>query len=172
MFSLAARAGTRESIRDALERSARGEGEDAVLAAELLSDETRLRDFIRGASVSAVAAPASQRLSAVLGQLGLSVYLAPPSSAYIVGDIGFARAAVSDRSAATGSLVFIPVAPDVSIGFSFAAGKVNVRELSKGDIRRMNVAMTAQSEMIAGNNAHLVRVLSKVPLTGIPAFNK
>lgn len=139
---------------------------DAVaseLATRIQRDPSELDRLLGNAVVEAIAQRPSSRLEEAYAGTGLMVFRAPEKKSFVLGDISFSRAALGFASAtsASGQVTFIPIASDVAVGFLDAAGQVAVRTLSSDEIRKANVAMTAQSQTIAGKSRALLTSLAQ-----------
>jgi len=95
---------------------------------------------------------------------GLAIYVAPPRSSFILGDDMSANVMISSlRGAAAAHRVqFMPIAPDVAVGYCDTRG-VFVDHVEAKDVRRMNEAMAKQSYLIAGRSEAQIASLSRVP---------
>ena len=95
---------------------------------------------------------------------GLAIYVAPPRSSFILGDDMSANAMISSLGgeAAAHRVEFMPIAPDVAVGYCDKRG-VRVEHFDAKDARRMNEAMTRQSYLIAGRSEAQIASLSRVP---------
>ena len=95
---------------------------------------------------------------------GLAIYVAPPRSSFILGDDISANAMISSlRGAAAAHRVeFMPIAPNVAVGYCNTRG-VLVDYVDAKDVRRMNEAMARQSYLIAGRSEAQIVSLSRVP---------
>ncbi|RYD66912.1 MAG: hypothetical protein EOP84_30905 [Verrucomicrobiaceae bacterium] len=99
---------------------------------------------------------------------GLLILVAPPRSSFVIGDPPMAKAHLGITLGHGTKTSFMPIAFDVALAFSDTPQTVEVCQLSRDAVRRMNEAMTAQSEMIAGRSKELIVSLSRaVPYTGI-----
>lgn len=95
---------------------------------------------------------------------GLAIYVAPPRSSFILGDDMSGNAMISSRrgAAAAHRVEFMPIAPDVAVGYCNTRG-VFVDRVDAKDVRRMNEAMARQSYLIAGRSEAQIASLSRVP---------
>lgn len=95
---------------------------------------------------------------------GLVIYVAPPRTSFILCDDMSGDALVSSRGGTTGvhRVQFMPIAPDVAVGYCDARG-VHKEHLSALDVRRMNEAMARQSYLIAGRSKAQIASLSRIP---------
>lgn len=158
---VAARLGTWESVTEKLATVASEGGPDGDRATALLSDPAALRKYVNNLRPLVAGRAPSDDVEAALKNRGISVFRAPPRKSFIVGEIGFARAKVTSKHAVTGSLTFVPIAPDVALGFSVQPDQVGVGVIEALDLRLMNEAMAAQSRLIASSSERLLRSLSK-----------
>lgn len=96
-------------------------------------------------------------------RLGLMIYVAPARTAFILGDVVSAGALISSNGSGLGphSAQFMPIAPDVAVGYCAARG-MHVNRLEARDVRRMNEAMVKQSYLIAGKSQVQLASLSRI----------
>jgi hypothetical protein len=95
---------------------------------------------------------------------GLMIYVAPARTSFILGDEMSAGALISSQGSGprTHSARFMPIAPDVAVGYCAARG-VHINHVEAGDVRRMNEAMAKQSYLIAGRSQAQIASLSRIP---------
>lgn len=126
-----------------------------------LEDVNRIK---RNARIAAQASGPPEELLVAMRSRGLSIYVAPQNAAFVLGDHPTAMAKVGPAAedAPGGKISFMPVASDVALGYCSRARTVCVEQLTKGQLRTMNEAMTRQSVMIAGRSQALIASLSRL----------
>lgn len=89
--------------------------------------------------------------------MGLVIYMAPARTSFILGDDMRGEAILG-----AGCIQFMPIAPDVAVGYCDAPG-VHMERVTAMHVRRMNEAMTKQSYLIAGRSEAQIASLSRTP---------
>lgn len=126
-------------------------------------DEPGLAEQVRqNAIVVAQRAPPSQAVLDAFNVLGLAIYrITDPSKSFIIGDVpgALARFPLADGTMSRPTL-FLPITWDLALGQTTNPRRVEVIEVDREQARRMNVATTARSSVIAGRSDVLLRSLA------------
>lgn len=95
-------------------------------------------------------------------RLGLMIYVAPARTSFILGDEVSGDALIGSQDSEFGPrrVQFMPIAPDVAVGYCAARG-IHIGHLDARDVRRMNEGMAKQSYMIAGRSRAQIASLSR-----------
>ncbi|MFK0332714.1 DUF4238 domain-containing protein [Rhizobium sp. NPDC090275] len=125
--------------------------------------EDTLREM-KNARIASQADPMPPVMLEEFRSLGLVIYVAPPRTSFILGDDMSGDALVSSRDGTPGPrrVQFMPIAPDVAVGYCDTRG-VHTDHLTAADVRRMNEAMAKQSYLIAGRSRAQIASLSRIP---------
>lgn len=124
----------------------------------------------KNAVVMAQRMPPGEEVRKVFHQFGLAVYrITDPKKSFIVGEVPGATArfnlpggGMSDKT------MFLPLTWDIAVGHLTHSRKVEIVTVDREQVRRMNVASTARSKIIAGRSEALIKSLSfDVPYGGI-----
>ncbi len=128
------------------------------------TDPERTFREMNNARIAAQASPMPHEMMEELRNLGLVIYVAPPKTSFIVGDDMSGDAFVSSGSESPNArrVQFMPIAPDVAVGYCDTWG-VHIDHLTVTDVRRMNEAMAKQSYLIAGRSKAQIASLSRIP---------
>lgn len=129
--------------------------------------ETDPEDTLRemnNARITSQVAPMPHEMLDEFRSLGLAIYIAPPKTAFILGDDMNGDALVTSRGGTMNArrVKFMPIAPDVAVGYCDTPG-VHTDHLTAVDVRRMNEAMAKQSYLIAGRSEAQIASLSRIP---------
>jgi hypothetical protein len=125
--------------------------------------EGALREM-NNARVASQVDPIPENLLDEYRSRGLVIYVAPARTSFILGDEMSASALVSSRGGTPGAgrVQFMPIAPDVAVGYCATQG-VYVDRIEARDVRRMNEAMAKLSFLIAGRSHAQIASLSRMP---------
>jgi hypothetical protein len=118
--------------------------------------EDALREM-NNARIAAQITPMPDEMLEEFRSMGIAIYIAPARTSFILGDDMRGDAFLSARW-----VQFMPIAPDVAVGYCDAPG-VRMERLTAMDVRRMNEAMTKQSYLIAGRSEAQIASLSRTP---------
>jgi Protein of unknown function (DUF4238) len=112
--------------------------------------------------VMAQSKPPNPKVIAAFDQLGLVIYrIIDPKKSFIVGDVPGAAAQFRlPNNEMSRPTMFLPLAWDISIGQSTERRKVEVVDVDRDQVRRMNEASTGRSTIIAGRSEALIKSLS------------
>ncbi len=129
--------------------------------------ETNPEDTLRemnNARIASQVDPMPHEMLVEFRSRGLVIYVAPPQTSFILGDDMSGDALVSSRGEIEGPrrVQFMPIAPDVAVGYCDARG-VHLDHLTAADVRRMNEAMAKQSYLTAGRSKAQIASLSRIP---------
>lgn len=154
---------TREDLFAVMQISSTEEQWNAHLKAWEADPENTLREMNNARIVSQADPMPDDMLEEFRGK-GLVIYVAPPRSSFILGDDMSANALISSLrgEAAAHRAEFMPIAPDVAVGYCDTRG-VFVDHIDSKDVRQMNEAMAMQSYLIAGRSEAQIASLSRVP---------
>lgn len=133
-----------------------------------IDDPVAVDRVVKNSLVTAQSIMPSQEVLEAFGPLGMSIFRVPARKSLIVGDLPIAMARIGGGSELDGLVSFMPVAPDIAVGFSRTAKQAQVLDLSTEEVRAMNTSMARQSWTIAGNSDRLIASLSRsVPYAGV-----
>jgi hypothetical protein len=134
-------------------------------------DELGLRNKIQqNAIVLAQHAAPSVEVLAAFEKLGLAIYkTADTSKSFIVGDVPGATAKFRMANGAwSHPTLFLPLTWDIAVGQLQGGRKVEIINVDRDQIRRMNIETTARSQVIAGRSSALIKSLSAdAPYRGV-----
>ncbi|PNU03246.1 DUF4238 domain-containing protein [Novosphingobium guangzhouense] len=126
-------------------------------------NEPGLAERVRkNAIVLAQRAAPSPDVLAAFKALGLAIYrITDPTKSFIIGDVpgAMARFRHPDNSLSRPTL-FLPITWDIALGQTVKPKGVEVIRVDREQIRRMNVATAARSQVIAGKSGTLLRSLA------------
>lgn len=119
--------------------------------------------LFKNAVVIAQATKPSDEVMELFQNLGLVVHrITDPRKSFVVGDVPGAAAVIRGRDdTESGKAVFIPITPDIAIGYMLKPKTVEVYEVTTEQVRRMNQATAARSGTIAGTSAELLTSLAR-----------
>lgn len=128
------------------------------------SDETGLaqRIFKNAVIIAQLAGPSLEVLAA-FQKLGLAIYwIGDPKKSFVIGDVPGALAPfrMPDNSMSRPTL-FLPLTWDIALGQTTTPKNVEIVTVDREQVRRMNVATTARSTVIAGRSDALLQSLSR-----------
>lgn len=127
-------------------------------------DEAGLAERIfKNAVVVAQKAAPSQEVLKAFNDMGLAIYrIADPKKSFVIGDVPgvTARFRLSDNRMSPPTL-FLPLTWDIALGQTTNPKTVDLVRVECEQIRRMNIATTARSTLIAGRSDALLRSLSR-----------
>lgn len=134
-------------------------------------DEPGLKERIyKNAVVMAQRMPPGEEVRKAFREFGLAVYrIIDPKKSFVVGDVPGAAARFSlPGGGMSRETMFIPLTWDIAVGHLAHSRKVEIVNVDRDQVRRMNVASAARSKIIAGRSEALIRSLSlDVPYTGV-----
>lgn len=133
--------------------------------------EHGLRDkILQNAIVTAQLAPPSEEVLARFATLGLAIYkVSDPAKSFIVGDVPGAMAKFrTPKGSWSRPTLFLPLTWDIAVGQLTGGRKVEIIDVDRDQVRRMNLATTARSCVIAGRSRDLINSLSvDAPYRGV-----
>lgn len=137
------------------------------------TDDANLEErIVKNAVIMAQRAKPSAEVLEVFAKMGLAIYrIVDRNKSFVIGDIpgATARFRLPDNSMSRPTL-FLPVTWDIAVGQSTRSKKVDVITVDHEQIKRMNVATTTRSTVIAGRSDALIKTLSRrVIYTGVEA---
>lgn len=131
-------------------------------------DEAGQVDLIRGgleknAIVFAQARSPSREIIEAVEQLGLTIFkISDRAKSFIVGDVFGVTARIGGPGLLpSGKEMFVPLAHDIAVGTLAAKKRVEVIDLDRDQVRRMNEATAEACEMVAGRSPELLLSLLK-----------
>ncbi|WP_213981347.1 DUF4238 domain-containing protein [Sphingomonas sp. dw_22] len=133
-------------------------------------DEPGLEEWIaKNAVVLAQAAKPSDELLAQFKTMGLAIYrINDPQKSFVVGDVPGATARFRIEGGWSRPTMFLPLTWDIAVGQLGGRRAVEVVMVDREQARRMNIASTTRSTVIAGRSGALIASLSRdVPYTGV-----
>ena len=122
--------------------------------------ETDPKDALRemnNARITSQVTPMPDEMLEEFRSLGIAIYIAPARTSFILGDDMRGEAFLRAQW-----VQFMPIAPDVAIGYCDAPG-VHMERITGMDVMRMNEAMTKHSYLIAGRSEAQIASLSRTP---------
>lgn len=124
--------------------------------------EDTLREM-NNARIASQVDPMPDEMLAEFRNLGLVIYIASPQTPFILGDDMSGDALLSSSGGTTGArrVRFMPIAPDVAVGYCDVQG-VHKEHLTRMDVRRMNESIARQSYLIAGRSKAQIASLSRI----------
>lgn len=133
-------------------------------------DEPGLEGWIaKNTIVHAQAARPGDELLAQFKTMGLAIYrITNSQKSFMVGDVPGAVAKFRIENGWSRPTLFLPLTWDIAVGQLAGRRAVEVVPVDRDQVRRMNVASTAQSAVIAGRSEALIASLSRdVPYVAV-----
>jgi hypothetical protein len=125
--------------------------------------EVSLKRIADDAIVHAISEPPSEEILSLLGTMGIIVHrIIDPRLSFVVGDIpGAAVTFRGEVNSPPAGSVFFPVSHDLAIGLLSNSRSVEVVAVDRDQVRKMNIATTSRSRMIAGKHPKLIYSLAR-----------